>query len=890
MATARSSVRSAPGVPFATTLRAHGGRLVVVTPHGVELTYDQLADRVEEAATRLGGGRRLVMIEAANGIEPPVTYLAALAGGHPVLLTAPDDRHWNTLLSIYDPDVVFRRENEWTLRERRDGSCHDLHPDLALLLSTSGSTGSPKLVRLSAGNLQANAEVIAQFLDIRDSDRASAALPMHYCYGLSIINSNLLRGAALLLTENSVIDPAFWATFQKYRGTSLHGVPYTFDLLERVGFDRMHLPSLRYVTQAGGALPPQRVRRIAELGRRRGWRLFVMYGQTEATARMAYLPPELAESHPSAVGVPIPGGSFEILPAEDPAAPGQGELVYRGPNVMLGYAESSADLALGATVDALATGDIARRTADGLYEVVGRSSRFVKLLGLRIDLCQAESLLAGRGHVCACAGSDDVLIVATPSPDRRAVRRLVQEELRLPADRIRVVAVDELPRLTSGKIDYPAIQELANAQDRRPAPRTDLSVRERFAKVLGYADTAGIADDATFVDLGGDSLSYVRMSLEIERALGHLPDDWATTPISELERLAARPARMTGSRTTTVETSIVLRAVAIILIVSNHIGLFHILGGAHLLLIVAGWGFARFRLAPGGAGTSHAILRSAARIAIPSMLWLAWRAVDTTEVGWSNVLLIDNYVRRGATGYWFVEVLVQTLLLFALVFAIPAVRRWEQRHGFGFALVMLGVALLAQQLAHNTTAFAERWLATHGVVWFFVLGWLGHRATSTGQKALVAAIAMLTVPGYFADPVRETVITVGFAALLFLPRLALPGFVVRMAGLIAGALLYIYLTHYAVYFATLPHLPALAVLPLCLGAGILTWTATQALQRAVRRLAQRDQGGEVAVQAVAGPRAVTSSSSRSSASLEQRTDMGDAPVVGDAPIDSAPGS
>ncbi|WP_235433521.1 MULTISPECIES: AMP-binding protein [Protofrankia] len=861
----RSPVRSAPGVPFATTLRAHGDRLAVVTPHGAELTYDQLAGRVEDAAARLGTDRRLVMIAAANDLEPLVTYLAALAAGHPVLLTAPDDRHWNTLLSIYDPDVVLRREDEWTLRERRDGTCHDLHPDLALLLSTSGSTGSPKLVRLSAENLQANAESIARFLDIRDSDRASAALPMHYCYGLSIINSNLLRGAALLLTEDSVVDPAFWATFQKYRGTSLHGVPYTFDLLERVGFDRIHLPSLRYVTQAGGALPAHRVRHIAELGRRRGWRLFVMYGQTEATARMAYLPPELAESHPSAIGVPIPGGSFEILPSEDPSTPGQGELVYRGPNVMFGYAESPADLALGATIDALATGDIARRTADGLYVVVGRTSRFVKLFGLRIDLCQVELLLADHGRTCACAGTDDALTIATLSPDRYAIRRLVQERLRLPADRIRVVAVDELPRLTNGKIDYSAIQELANSQDLRPARHTDLSVRECFAKVLGCAD---IADDATFVDLGGDSLSYVQMSLEIERTLGYLPDDWPTTPIGELDRLAAqhdgRAERTTVTRTTTVETGIVLRAVAIILIVSNHIGLFHILGGAHLLLIVAGWGFARFRLAPRDSGTSHAILRSAARIAIPSMLWLTWRAVESTSVGWSNVLLINNYVRHGAYGYWFVEVLVQTLLLFTLVFAIPAARRWERRHGFGFALATLGVALLAHQFAHDTNTFAERWMATHGVVWFFVLGWLGYRATRTRQKALVVAITLLMIPGYFANPLRETVITVGFAALLFLPRLALPRFVVRMTGSIASASLYIYLTHYAVYSAALPHLPALAVLLLCLGTGMLTWSATQTLRRAVRLLAQRvrtssrdhdtvvGSGREAQVQALSG--------------------------------------
>ena len=116
-----------------------------------------------------------------------------------------------------------------------------------------------------------------------------------------------------------------------------------------------------------------------------------MYGATEATARMAYLPPELASSHPAAIGRPIPGGSFTIEPLDGWDDDDVGELVYRGPNVMMGYAHRPADLALGKTVDTLHTGDIARRGPDGLYEVIGRSSRFVKMYGLRIDLQRVEA-------------------------------------------------------------------------------------------------------------------------------------------------------------------------------------------------------------------------------------------------------------------------------------------------------------------------------------------------------------------------------------------------------------------------------------------------------------------------------------------------------------------
>src|SRR5919107_1912913 len=171
----------------------------------------------------------------------------------------------------------------------------------------------------------------------------------------------------------------------------------------------MDVPSLRYITQAGGRLAPDRVRSYAELGRQRGWDLFVMYGQTEATARMAYLPPDQAAEHPQAIGVPVPGGSFRLEPVPELDA---SELVYCGPNVMLGYAEQPEDLALGRMVTELPTGDLARRGASGLYEIVGRRSRFVKIVGLRVDLGQVERLLGDLGVAAAAAGTDDAVVAA----------------------------------------------------------------------------------------------------------------------------------------------------------------------------------------------------------------------------------------------------------------------------------------------------------------------------------------------------------------------------------------------------------------------------------------------------------------------------------------------
>ncbi|HEY0816283.1 MAG TPA: AMP-binding protein, partial [Pseudonocardia sp.] len=451
----------AAGPAFVQGLRGHGDRPAVSVGDGW-LTYRDLADRVEESATRIGAGRALVLVEATNGIGSLIGYLAALHGGHVVLLAdRGDPAQVAELTERFAPDVVIDAAGR--VRERSAARAHRLHPDLALLLTTSGSTGHPRLVRLPAAALDANAAAIGTYLEITPDDRPALTLPMHYCYGLSVINSSLLAGAGLLLSDASVLDPAFWAAAREQAVTSLHGVPHTFELLDRVGFADMTLPHLRYVTQAGGRLPPEQVRRWASVGARRGWRLFVMYGQTEATARMAYLPPELAAACPDAIGVAIPGGALSIEPLDDdPRADGVGELVYRGPNVMLGYADGPADLAEGAAEPVLRTGDLGRRRPDGLFEIVGRRARFVKPFGIRTDLDGLEQLLAEHRVEAACTGSDARIIVAarTTGADVARVATIVTERLGLPASILTVVAVDELPRRPNGKLDHPAVARL----------------------------------------------------------------------------------------------------------------------------------------------------------------------------------------------------------------------------------------------------------------------------------------------------------------------------------------------------------------------------------------------------------------------------------------------
>jgi len=778
-------------------LRGQGDQVAVLT-ESEQLSYLELAERVEAVARALGPRRRLILLETHNDAETLVRYLGALAGEH-VVLPVPRGRDHSEMIEAYQPDVVI----DGSGLQVRTGGAHRLHDELALLMSTSGSTGSPKLVRLSRTNLIKNAAAIAEYLGIRRTDRAATTLPMSYCYGLSVVHSHLLAGAAVILTEQSVADAGFWELFRRHRGTTFAGVPYTFELLERVGFGSMDIPHLRYLTQAGGRMPPDRVREFARLADRQGWQLFVMYGATEATARMSYLPPDLAHSRPTSIGRPVPGGSFSIKTV-DGWPDGTGELVFRGPNVMMGYAHRPLDLTLGATLNELPTGDIARRGHDGLYEVIGRRSRFMKIYGLRIDLAQLETTLRAQGVRALCIENDERLaVVVAGEGDRRNLQRLAASAAGVPTAAVTAVCVPQLPMLASGKPDYPAARALTldrRATDSAASEESDL--RTLFADAL-QLDPAEIDLDASFVDLGGNSLSYVMTSVRLERAIGRLPPHWQQLSLRELEALPKPQRRRWTLWGSTLETSVALRAAAIVLIVGSHADLFKLWGGAHILLGVAGYNFGRFCLTPVSQPARVRHLRTTiAWIAVPSALWIAIALVLTADYQLSNLLLANKFLgphdSMTAGRLWFVEVLVWTLIALAALFWVPAVDRLERRNPFTLAAAFLAFGMVLCFDAPGLGLGSDAWF-TVLTFWFFAAGWAAAKATTNRQRALVTVMLIVGLHGYFGSDLREALVFVGFILLVWLPAVRCPSVIAAGAGILAEASLYIYLTHYQVY-------------------------------------------------------------------------------------------
>jgi hypothetical protein len=795
------ATRPRAGVGFAADLGRHGGRPALVTGTEV-LSYDDLAGLVAQAQTRLGPAQQLVGLTPAPTIEFVVSYLAALAGGHAVLLS-----HDEVLPRAYGASATWS-DGSFASTGRPEPA---LHPDLRLLLSTSGSTGSPKLVRLSQGNLESNAESIATYLGLTADDRAITTLPLDYCYGLSVLHSHLAVGASVVLTDRSVAESGTWDLARAAGVTSFAGVPYTFDLLDAAGWP--DLPTLRLVTQAGGRLAPDRVAAVAERGRREGWDLFVMYGQTEATARIAYLPPALTDAHPAAIGVPIPGGALHV----DPVAghpDGVGELVYTGPNVMMGYAHGATDLARSAELTELRTGDLARVNDAGLFEVVGRRSRFAKLFGQRIDLDRVETLLTLGDHEVACAESADAtrLVVALAGePDPVALEEVAMAAVAatgLPEHAVAVVPVAAVPRLPNGKVDQGAVARLKEARADRSGV-SEVSPIDALTALYGAVlGRARVTPDDTFAGLGGDSLSYVELSLRLERRLGRLPSDWPDRTIAELVRLAEVAQDARRSRWVRLDTGIVLRAAAIVMIVGSHTNLFLLLGGAHVLLAVAGANFARFHISGADrADRNRNLARSVARIAVPTSLWIAAVCLISGTYGWRNILLLNDAIGRRSWHepewhFWFIEVLVYLMAAAGVLTALGRVAAWERRSPYWFAVALLVACLVPRYWATASGYGGDVMHSSLFVAWLFAGGWAATRTRHPGHRLLLSALLVAGVAGFCEDPVREATVALGLLALVWIPAVPLPRAIVGVVGQLAGASLYIYLTHWQVY----PHL------------------------------------------------------------------------------------
>jgi acyl-coenzyme A synthetase/AMP-(fatty) acid ligase len=451
------------------------------------LTFGALRRRVTAVTCMLFGdnGKRLAFCFLPNSVELVIAYLSAVTGGHAVGLLSPATPtvRRRRLIQAYRPEVVIAADDElaeylpglgyrplawlreqWGLRGWMADPVGDLAPDLALLLSTSGTTGTPKLVRLSGANIAANAVGIAASLGISPAQRAVTSLPLCYSYGLSIVNSHLAAGSCVAVTGQRPMTPLFWQFVHAHDVAEVAGTPlmHRVILSERRGPGLP--PSVRVMTQAGGRLGTEQAGSAVAWMKATGGRFYCMYGQTEATARISCLDAAYLARKPDSVGTALPGGHITVgrpLPGG-----ADGPITYTGPNVMMGYATSRPDLARGPEVSVLETGDLGRLDEDGFLYVTGRSSRFVKILDRRVSLDDVEEWFQLPGRCAAVPGRRAAIVVFTTSQDGalEASRRALTVALGAPASAVQVQTIGTIPRTVNGKVDYAELEQAAASQ------------------------------------------------------------------------------------------------------------------------------------------------------------------------------------------------------------------------------------------------------------------------------------------------------------------------------------------------------------------------------------------------------------------------------------------
>jgi peptidoglycan/LPS O-acetylase OafA/YrhL len=619
--------------------------------------------------------------------------------------------------------------------------------------------------------------------------------------------------------------------------TSLALVPTQFELLEKVAFSKpTRLPTLRYITQAGGKLDPRLAVAFARRAKLEGWQLFIMYGQTEAGPRMSYVPPADAELWYHSIGRPVPGGAFRLIDAggdEITRAGEAGELVYEGPNVMLGYAVTRADLANPAGPPVLRTGDIAERLENGYFKITGRTSRFVKLFGLRVSLDEVETALRSEGRRAYVSGTDERLVVfLTDGSEPAPLRKELAHRYHLPERVVAVQPLDPVPLLPSGKVDY---RELARRAAELGPPLAD-APSDLGALLCSALGQPRLDPDRSFSELGGNSLTYLEVQLLLTNRTGSVPEGWEHMPLRELLALekAGGGTRPGWQR---VPADLLARTLAILAVIALHSTTWKTGGGSILLLFLVGYSLARFQgevLFSGQVGKTLWAMLS--RIVAVYYACISVAAIKFRPFDQAWFFLVTNFseeVNPLPLGpYWFVSTYVQMVVLASLPFLFGRVRARVKQAPFEAGLIALAAVALVIQLTPLHQAYYN--VRHHNPVMALELllaGWCSFFARTTRQKWVASgAILAIWLLNYGLVEASIAVLMLGGSlATLWGLSVVLPGQVARALLLFGSLSMFVYIAH----------VPALYGIGRWLGPGVLRLSVLIAVSLALAVIMKR---------------------------------------------------
>ena len=696
---------------------------------------------------------------------------------------------------------------------------------IAQVAFTSGTEGEPKGILLTHGNLDNTVRRLRDVMRLDASIREYIGVPVHHSFGFGRCRAVASLGGRFYLPESGFNPREIADLLRSGEINAISAVPslWRIAIRSRTLFeDCGH--RVRWIEIGSQPMPAHDKLVLRELFPNA--RIVQHYGLTEAS-RTTFLEISSA-SFDELESVGRPNGDVEVAITEN------GRIKIRGGNVA---AEILVDGRRTPNTDRegwLETSDLGELRGGNLY-FLGRADEIINLAGVKVSPAAIEerlrATLATADALCVAripdpARGDGVLLaaredLAVSDPELVDAAASALQELGIEArSSLFVSRFAALPMTDSGKVQRRALAEqyqqrraqavgsepeaegsLVAASDpysRRIRPHAR-SVRSVFAKVFPHSE---LRDRDTFASLGGDSLTFIEASIELEEILGSLPESWQDRSIGELEALPRRRTLLHA-----VDMALFIRCVGIVAIVFGHFGVLNIGGATYLLLVVAGLNFARFQLGTvAETGSVRPILATAGRIAAPTALALAVLQVKTGYYDLPQLLLLGNW-RDAMTqkfGFWFLELIVQVLAIVALLFLLPAARRWGKSRpfefGMGVLLVSAAIAGLSPLLWDVEPLFYR---VPHMLMWLFALGWVLQAAVTPAQKACVAGLAVLLPLALWA-PVWDRFwlqygaiwIPAGCWAFLSIDRIRLPAPLHKVVAWIAGASMFIYLMHY----------------------------------------------------------------------------------------------
>ena len=409
--------------------------------------------------------KNLIIILTENKIEPIIGYVSCLLKKQLCYLvdSNTESNFLRALITKYKPHMIFANQQKikefpnykkildfknYCLLESKSLLNYPIHKDLALLLGTSGSTGSPKCVKISSKSLSFNTFQIQKTLKMNKVDRTITTMPFHYTYGLSIINTHLSVGASIVISNNKVFENEFWKLIKKYSINNFGAVAYMYEMIKKINPPLHFFKKIKYLTHAGGPIDNNILDYIIKKFSKK-IKFFNMYGSVEACSRISILDYKFLISKKKSIGTGMPGTKIYIKNSKT-----RGELCFSGKNIFSGYANSLQNLGSLSKLKYFNTGDLAEKDDDNFYYIVGRKSRYIKMLSNRIYLSDVENYINNCNIKNICIGSTNKIIFFCNLRLKNKILNLCNNKFKINKNFIFFNSYSEVAYTQNNKINY----------------------------------------------------------------------------------------------------------------------------------------------------------------------------------------------------------------------------------------------------------------------------------------------------------------------------------------------------------------------------------------------------------------------------------------------------